>query len=250
MKERQTKTRTGSTLDARQVLPRLWSTGDERDPVSAYRFYAAKRPHGFSNPSDPFYLSTRTTPLSNENDQWFLSQRMGLKKIAITMKSMAQKAGIERRLTNHSARKHLVQKLRDSKQAPTDIMQISGHKNVQSIINYSSMSLKSQKECSKILSGCCPAKKRTASATVSAMQPVVSGSTSNMTGPQNLSHSQQVPPVPASRPPPVQAPPLAAPSVHTSSTPGNMQSMFWGATVHIQNMNFYTMPGTNISNNP
>jgi hypothetical protein len=73
MKERQTKTRIGLTNDARQATPSLWSTGVARDPVLAYRFYAAKRPHGFSNPSDPFYLATRTTPLSNPNNQWFLS---------------------------------------------------------------------------------------------------------------------------------------------------------------------------------
>jgi hypothetical protein len=71
MKERQTKTRIGLTNDARQATPRLWSTA--RDLVLAYRFYAAKRPHGFSNPSDPFYLATRTTPLSNPNNQWFFS---------------------------------------------------------------------------------------------------------------------------------------------------------------------------------
>ena len=35
-------------------------------------------------------------------------------------------------LTNHATRKHLISKLRDSGVAPTDIMQISGHKNLQS----------------------------------------------------------------------------------------------------------------------
>ena len=103
MKERQTKTKIGLTIDARQATTRLWSNGFACDPVSAYRFYAAKRPHGFGNPSDPLYLATRTTPLSNSNDQWFLSPHMCLTKIGITMKSVAEKAGIERRLTNHLA---------------------------------------------------------------------------------------------------------------------------------------------------
>ena len=57
-----------------------------------------------------------------------------------------------KRLTNHSARKHLVQKLRDSDVAPTDIMQISGHKNIESVMTYSKMSDKQHTLCSDILS--------------------------------------------------------------------------------------------------
>ena len=54
--------------------------------------------------------------------------------------------GLEnKRLTNHSARKHLVQKLNDNKIPPTQTMQITGHRNVNSVNNYSSLSDK-QKE--------------------------------------------------------------------------------------------------------
>jgi hypothetical protein len=51
------------------------------------------------------------------------------------MKTMKQKAGLDtnKRLTNHSARKYLVQKLKDNNVEDTDIMQISGHKSVQSV---------------------------------------------------------------------------------------------------------------------
>ena len=44
-------------------------------------------------------------------------------------------------------------KLRDSGVAPTDIMQISGHKNIQSVLNYSTMSEIKHKEISSILTG-------------------------------------------------------------------------------------------------
>lgn len=37
------------------------------------------------------------------------------------------------------SKKHLVQKLRNEKVPPTMIMQISGHKNVLSVLNYSSI---------------------------------------------------------------------------------------------------------------
>ena len=62
------------------------------------------------------------------------------------MKMMALKANINNeRLTNHSARKHMIQKLNDNEIPPTHIMQLSGHKNVQSITNYSSLNVKQQK---------------------------------------------------------------------------------------------------------
>ena len=50
------------------------------------------------------------------------------------------KLDINKRLTNHSARKYLLQKLRENNVEGTDSMQISGNKNVASINNYSKMS--------------------------------------------------------------------------------------------------------------
>lgn len=69
------------------------------------------------------------------------------------MKNMAIASNLNtgKRLTYHSARKQLVQKLRDSEVAPTDIMQISGYKNIQSVINYSAMSEEKHKQCSNSL---------------------------------------------------------------------------------------------------
>ena len=44
-----------------------------------------------------------------------------------------------KKFTNHSERKNLVQKLSDESVPPTDILQISGHRNVQSVLNHSSI---------------------------------------------------------------------------------------------------------------
>ena len=69
------------------------------------------------------------------------------------MNTMKVKAGLEgKKLTNTSSRKYLVQKLKENNVPPTDIMQITGHKNVQSINNYSHMSNKQQEACSTYLS--------------------------------------------------------------------------------------------------
>ena len=65
---------------------------------------------------------------------------------------MAEKAGLNaENLTNHSRRKRMIQKLNDHEVPPTHIMQISVHKNVQSLNNYSSLSAKQQRDISNIM---------------------------------------------------------------------------------------------------
>ena len=67
---------------------------------------------------------------------------------------MSKKANLNNeRLTNHSARKYMIQTLNDKEIPPTQIMQISGHKNVQSITNYSNVNMGQQKRMSNILGG-------------------------------------------------------------------------------------------------
>ena len=76
------------------------------------------------------------------------------RKLSSLMKKMKEsgKLGINKRLTNHSARKYLLQKLRENNVEGTDIMQISGHKHVTSINNYSTLSEERHKKISKIFS--------------------------------------------------------------------------------------------------
>ena len=79
---------------------------------------------------------------------------MGVNKIKSLMKTMAEKAGLDaKNLTNHSGRKRMIQKLNDEGVPPTHIMRISGHKNVQSLNNYSTLSERQQQNISNILSG-------------------------------------------------------------------------------------------------
>ena len=76
-------------------------------------------------------------------------------KLNSLMKTTADEAGFDekRRLTNHSARKTMVQKLNDNNIPPIHIMQLSGHRNVQSVNNYSTISNEEQKNMPLILSG-------------------------------------------------------------------------------------------------
>ena len=54
--------------------------------------------------------------------------------------------------TNHTSRKTLVQKLQDNDVLPNQIIQITGHKNLQSINNYSSQRERQMENISNILS--------------------------------------------------------------------------------------------------
>ena len=156
--ERQTKTRTGENpKDVRKVTPKMWSNPENisRCPVEVYKQYSLLRPSDFCKPEDPLYLATHTIQGSMKpTDQWFKRQPIGVNKISTIMKRMSINAGLppNKKLTNHSARKHLVQKLSDNNVPPTEIMQITGHKNVHSVNNYSSLSENKHKNISRITS--------------------------------------------------------------------------------------------------
>ncbi|KAK3093435.1 hypothetical protein FSP39_015689 [Pinctada imbricata] len=154
--ERQTKTRQGENpKDIREVKPKMFSNSENanRCPVEVYKTYAAKRPKDYCNAEDPFYVATHTVQSSmKSNAQWFKRQPIGVNKLSSTMKRMTSIAGIEKKLTNHSARKHLVQKLSENNVPANQIMQITGHRNIQSINNYSHINETQHKAISKILS--------------------------------------------------------------------------------------------------
>ena len=66
---------------------------------------------------------------------------------------MAEKAGLAPKVKNHSSRKTMIQTLTNNDIPATDIIQLSGHKNLQSVTNYSVVSEKQQVKMSCTLSG-------------------------------------------------------------------------------------------------
>ena len=158
--ERQTKTRTGSDYrDVRTVPPKMFATdGSEKDPVADYKFFSEKRPREVNYDDAPFYLSVNnfkaTDSAKTSTKAWFKSSAVGTSKLNSLVKSMAAKAGIENsRLRNHSGRKTMVQRFSESHVPPTHIAQLSGHKSLKIIHNYSSVSTNQQMHMSKLLSG-------------------------------------------------------------------------------------------------
>ena len=156
--ERQTKTRTSSDpRDTPNIQPRMYTAPNvlaERDPVRVNKIYASKRPESMKTDDSPFYLAVNNLqPSSLSIRAWFKPQHIGVNKLNSVLTDMINEArlGLEnKRLTNHSARKHLVQKLNDNEIPPTQIMQITGHRNVYFVNNYSSLSEKQKEKTSYI----------------------------------------------------------------------------------------------------
>ena len=135
----------------------MWSNkvNRERCPVSAYKKFKDLRPDNYNNENSPFYIATNSKyfmadTIPEVGVRWYRAQPIGKNKLSTLMSTMSSKANM-RHLTNHSARKHLVQKLNDAGVPPSHIMQISGHKNVHSINNYSSLNINQQRSISGIL---------------------------------------------------------------------------------------------------
>ena len=152
--ERQTKTRSGEEpRNIRPFKPKALARPDgplEKDPVFVYKFYSEKRPSSMQAVEAPYYLGINHSRDSSKC--WFKASPMGVNKLTSLMQTMAGKAGFERRLTNHSARKRMMQKLNDNNVPLTHIMQLSGHRNLQSVNSYSTLSKEQQKNMSLILS--------------------------------------------------------------------------------------------------
>ncbi|XP_015773759.1 PREDICTED: zinc finger MYM-type protein 2-like [Acropora digitifera] len=150
--ERQTKTRTGAEpRNVRAVKPKAYSFANgspNRDPLFVYKVYTEKRPSSMTDSDSPFYLGVNHTKNPTEK-LWFKASAMGVNKLNSLLQTMADEAGFDdkRRLTNHSARKTMIQKLNDNNIPPTYIMQLFGHGNVQNVNNYSTVSNEQQKTC-------------------------------------------------------------------------------------------------------
>jgi hypothetical protein len=157
--ERQTKTRTGkSPRDVRETKPKMFENPDniERRPVTAFLYYQEHRPAQMLNDDSPFYLAINTE-IPKAGKSWYKNSPLGVNSLRSMMKNMvnasSQLQATKRKLVNHSTRKHLVQKLVNNNVPPTEIAQITGHKNVNTINNYSTVSVKKQQQISAILSG-------------------------------------------------------------------------------------------------
>jgi len=126
----------------------LFIPDDYLCPVKVYNAFCDKRPLDCCQSDSRFYL----TPIKNpKGNVWFSSQPMGKTKIGELFKTMSSVAGLTGRFTNHSIRRTSINSLLDSGVHETKVAQLTGHKNIQSINSYRTVSEQHQKEMSHIL---------------------------------------------------------------------------------------------------
>ena len=156
-RERGTKTRTGETekstnADARVFKPKMWATPDrpERCPVRIFQQYVDRRPPEMCQKDSPFYLSINHK--HKPGSYWYKKLPLGIHKVDGMMKNLAKDGSLAGKKTNHSARKTQVQTLCAANVADSAVMQLSGHKSVQSLNHYKRPSLQQEKHMSYLLS--------------------------------------------------------------------------------------------------
>lgn len=149
--ERETKTRSGNSTHLRSFAPKIFPVYDrlERCPVSAYKQFREHRPEAMLHPDAPFYLGVIQNPTTKV---WYRSQPMGQNLLGSMMKTMASNASLNGKFTNHSVRKTMISQLLHSGVNPTTVVQLSGHKSLQSLQNYHTASYGQQKQMAQILS--------------------------------------------------------------------------------------------------
>ena len=105
------------------------------------------------NDSDaPFYLAVNNCTKQESSKPWFKKSAVGQNKLNSLMRKMAEKAGLGPNVTNHSGRKTMIQASTNNDIPATNIIQLSGHKNLQSVTNYSVVPEKQQVKMSHTLS--------------------------------------------------------------------------------------------------
>ena len=154
--ERQIKMRTGeNTRNVRKSKPKMYENLDNDDhcPVTTYLAYKQHRPPEMMADDSLFYL-TVNTEVPKAGKKWFKAAPLGVNSLRSMVTNMlaASQVHSDKKLVNHSTRKHLVQKLVDNNIAPNKIVKITGHKNINSMDNYSAISDRRQQHTSTVLS--------------------------------------------------------------------------------------------------
>ena len=135
--ERSTKTRDGEKAGGcRRFTPKAFENKEDprRCPVQTYKEFEKRRPDAMKKADSPFYLAINHK--RKEEEKWFKCAPLGKNTIANFLKTGCERAGIEGRKTNHSARKTCVKRALESGCPREYVAQLTGHKSVASLQNY------------------------------------------------------------------------------------------------------------------
>ena len=151
--EHPTKTRQGG-LDTkcRTVLAKMFATSGPRCPVQRFTQYLSRRPLEFRDKGS-FYLAVIDNPKTKVR---YKKQRLGVNRIDQMMKNIMKNTPLEtssKRLSNHSARKTVVNKVRAANVERQSIIQVTGHATEKSLNVYDEGTEREHRELSHIISG-------------------------------------------------------------------------------------------------
>ena len=133
-----------------------------------------------------FYLAINNS--RKEDEKWYKCSRLGKNSIATFLKVACEKAGIQGKKTNHSARKTCVKRALESGCPREYVTQLTGHKSLTSLSNYMDADVNIQRAMSTSVGTGSEFMVRTDTGTVrSAAGPGPGGITLNITGCQNVS---------------------------------------------------------------
>ncbi len=104
--------------------------------------------------------------------QWYTNNPTGKNSLSTIAKRMAEESVLQGRLTNHSGRHTAIQTLLDSSTPAHQVMQLSGHKRVESLNSYNRTSVAQQREISRTLSSITTTPKA-ASATITTTEDII-----------------------------------------------------------------------------
>ena len=116
-----------------------------------FKQYLSRRPKELRD-KGPFYLAVIENPKTNV---WYKKQQLGVNSIDHMMKNIIKNTPLEKtnkRLSNHSARKTVVKKLRAANVERQSIIQVTGHANEMSLNDYDEGSENEQRQLSHIIS--------------------------------------------------------------------------------------------------
>lgn len=131
--ERLTKTRKAGCA-GRYFNSKIFATGNEKCPIVFYKKYAAKHLSKMLSLEAPFHL------IPPEISPMFLIMciwgRMGENTEQKVVIEIARECGFSGKYINHSLHKTICQKLLSADVPPTVICQLTGHKSVKSLNDY------------------------------------------------------------------------------------------------------------------
>ena len=141
---------------SRKFSPHIQGTHDDFCEIKFCREFATHRPEKMCSPESPFFLAIRYKVNPLQDRVWYKNQPLGKNEIGRFMSHAAKQSQLDtsdgRRIANHSVRKTSIGRLLDKNVPESFVIQLSGHKRIESLSSYKAPSFSHQREMSKHLS--------------------------------------------------------------------------------------------------